>query len=448
VRYLFLSATLLLALLTLAPLGCGDRDRPSRPEPEPVEVIEPGLFLIGNDRGRIRPCGCSKPLLGGLERRHAFFASLDRELREASLLLAFGDLIEEGGRQQELKAESFLASLDHLGVRAFCPADGDLLLGSSWWRDAKQLVSLPFVASNLEKDGELLFQPCAELKWQGRPVVVCSYWSPTQSLLTEPGLEVRAQPDLSAIEEALERAGGKAKLIVYSNGELDEALAWLRRSGLRDRAQETLLVLRGISDIPDLVLQDEEEGLAALEMGKKGRDVAWWGGSGSGRLRRYVLDEARGTDPVGAELINLYRDLVREEDLLGSLPVTGRTEGAFAGSQACASCHATAHRVWQDSGHAGAWKTLVDSGDQHDPECVACHVYGFGLEGGFDPAGPAPVNVHCESCHGAAAAHVADPKKPLAVGKPDEGTCHRCHDLENSPAFRFEEYWPRIAHGK
>ena len=24
--------------------------------------------------------------------------------------------------------------------------------------------------------------------------------------------------------------------------------------------------------------------------------------------------------------------------------------------------------------------------------------------------------------------------------------CYKCHDLDNSPAFKFEKYWPDIAH--
>lgn len=441
---LLVSAALLGALFLLS---CGDASKPAPPpKPETKEVVEAGIFLLGNDRGRIRPCGCSKPLLGGIERRHAFFAGLKDQVRNESLLLAFGDLVETSGRQQELKVESFLASLDMLGVKVLCPADGDLLLGSSWWRDAAQLASFPLVAGNLKKDGELLFSPCAELDWQGRPVVVSSWWSPTKSVLTEPGLSVDPEAGNAALAAALKRAGPEAQLVVYGNGEYEELLAWLDAAGFE--AARTLVVLRGVSDIPDLLLADDERRRFVIEMGKKGRDLAWWGPPGQDALRRYVLYEARGSDRVGSEILGLYRELVKEEGLLAAFPRTAPSEGVFAGSKACASCHASAHAVWKGSRHAHAWQTLVDAGDHHDPECVACHVYGFGVEDGFDAQNSQPVDVHCESCHGPGAAHVADSTLPMPRGKPDERTCHRCHDLENSPAFRLETYWPKIAHGK
>ena len=28
-----------------------------------------------------------------------------------------------------------------------------------------------------------------------------------------------------------------------------------------------------------------------------------------------------------------------------------------------------------------------------------------------------------------------------------EALCVKCHDPDNSPHFKFEEYWPRVEHG-
>ncbi len=76
----------------------------------------PGYFFIGNDMGMPRPCGCSKPALGGIVRRMGFFESLPEGVSKGSLLVSGGNLIHEGGRQQELKLETFLQELDALGA--------------------------------------------------------------------------------------------------------------------------------------------------------------------------------------------------------------------------------------------------------------------------------------------------------------------------------------------
>jgi hypothetical protein len=75
----------------------------------------------------------------------------------------------------------------------------------------------------------------------------------------------------------------------------------------------------------------------------------------------------------------------------------------------------------------------------------------------------------CENCHGPGAAHVAAENGEEEVDdqqltrlreamrlplKPAEGEklgaaekkCIECHDLDNSPDFNFEEYWPPVEH--
>jgi len=81
----------------------------------------------------------------------------------------------------------------------------------------------------------------------------------------------------------------------------------------------------------------------------------------------------------------------------------------------------------------------------------------------------------CENCHGPGAAHVAaeNGEEELSEkeieslraamrlkilenegnkdGQVFDGTvvakkCMECHDLDNSPEFDFQEYWPKVAH--
>lgn len=131
---------------------------------------------------------------------------------------------------------------------------------------------------------------------------------------------------------------------------------------------------------------------------------------------------------------------------MAALPATFTT----AGSEACRKCHEADWNVWQHSKHAEAWKSLEAKGAQVDPDCQRCHTTNYGLPGGFGGLrqSTATVNVGCESCHGPSAQHSADPKMPTAYFGQAKNHCTGCHDHENSPAFAYEKYWLRIAHGK
>ncbi len=160
-------------------------------------------------------------------------------------------------------------------------------------------------------------------------------------------------------------------------------------------------------------------------------------------------------------------------------------DGEFAGSAACADCHTAAWEVFEKSPHAHATDTLVklDPPRHFDPECLSCHVTGwnpqeyFPYESGYLGLTETPEMLQngCENCHGPAADHVRVENGEVDVtdqqrealraalrmrivaneGNKDgqvfeEGqvvkNCMRCHDLDNSPDFDFQKYWPAIKH--
>jgi peroxiredoxin len=128
------------------------------------------------------------------------------------------------------------------------------------------------------------------------------------------------------------------------------------------------------------------------------------------------------------------------------------TTSAYAGSEACKTCHAKEYDIWLRSGHAHAVDTLEKEKKAGDAKCITCHVTGHGRPGGF-PAGARAADhqdlarVGCESCHGPGADHVAaGGKQPAGVirlaDKCDSCVilqiCGSCHDDANDPGFRFE----------
>ena len=61
----------------------------------------------------------------------------------------------------------------------------------------------------------------------------------------------------------------------------------------------------------------------------------------------------------------------------------------------------------------------------------------------------------CENCHGPGSRHVeyieadnreAAIKEVKVTLLQTEQTCIRCHDGDNSPGFKFEEYWKEVEH--
>ena len=443
-------AIVLLVVSALTLMAC--HEKPPAPQPKVQELPlaeEAGLFLVGNDQGMIRPCGCSKPVLGGIVRRGAFFAALDEKLRASSSILALGGMIHEGGRQQELKLEAFLESLEDLGVVAILPNENDLLVGSRFWTDLmfqRAEGAAPLAALNLYVDGARLFEPCAVVEIEGRETVVTSFFWPDAGVLSEPGVEARADAPLDELLAALSGGAEPRNLIVYSSAPLPELRAWIESAGLEEKAKDVLALVAGPSDLP--ILLADEEGFAAFETGRKGRDVVRLDWPDSRAFEHFTLVEAYGEHASSREILDFYRQSVADEQLLLQAPKFEMAEGEYAGPDSCAACHRKAFATWRTSKHADAFATLLETGDDRDPECVRCHVVDYHRQGGFDPVSVTPVNVQCEACHGPSAAHVAEPKLKTPRGKPSDVDCRACHDLANSPYYDWGKYWPEIQHGK
>ncbi len=150
---------------------------------------------------------------------------------------------------------------------------------------------------------------------------------------------------------------------------------------------------------------------------------------------------------------------------------------AFVGAAKCATCHKTVAQgeqfpKWQASMHAKAYETLAGekakeiakakgiADPQKAPECLKCHVTGYGAAAALLGEKYAVTDgVGCESCHGAGGDYV---KKATMEGvmngtitaasvglvKPDKATCEKCHNKE-SPSFTsfdFDKSYAKIKH--
>ena len=117
----------------------------------------------------------------------------------------------------------------------------------------------------------------------------------------------------------------------------------------------------------------------------------------------------------------------------------------YSGSEACGVCHEQEHDTWILSSHAHAFDTLVRHGADANPDCVGCHVVGFGETGGYtiSPRTPDFENVGCETCHGRGGPHLS----PAFVTAGNyEPVCVTCHDQKHSLGFEYASFVPKVSH--
>ena len=229
-----------------------------------------------------------------------------------------------------------------------------------------------------------------------------------------------------------------------------------------------------------------------VEVGHKGMYAVVVGfyknGSPAFRYQRVPLDHRFEDAPEITKMQVQYQQNLQNLGLpgLGLKPVAHSTGRKFVGSKACEDCHTQAATVFKGTPHAHATETLqvhTSPPRIYDPECLCCHVTGWEpqkqipFETGYASLAATPnlVGNGCENCHGPAAKHadvengivqVTDAeRKQLREALqlkilPNEGNqkgqvydkgkvvqmCMQCHDLDNSPDFDFQKYWPKVQH--
>jgi hypothetical protein len=239
----------------------------------------------------------------------------------------------------------------------------------------------------------------------------------------------------------------------------------------------------GGGDEPPLELPVLPGGAKFVELGHKGMFAVVIGffadGANPIRGQRVPLDARWGESKDMIDLLGSYQKKLETLGLdgLGLVPIRHPTGRRFAGSEACAECHQHAYDIWKETTHATALTTLEEQKPRRDgdPECLSCHVVGWApqrfepFEGGFTGMKTTPQLAHqgCENCHGPAAAHTAVERGDVRASTAErdrlrqelvltlatpEGkqkavnNCLECHDLDNSPQFDFDEYWPQVEH--
>ncbi len=202
---------------------------------------------------------------------------------------------------------------------------------------------------------------------------------------------------------------------------------------------------------PQFVAAKQKE-LAGLVADKKKLEATPLEAPASGSF--FTLEQLRINKTLACSVP--VRDAIKGYDLAAgeanvkaaaSTPVPAPAKGkpSYVGTEACSDCHQDQVDFWKQTRHAGAWKTLVDRGQQFDYDCIGCHVTGWQQPGGSNLAHNDNLrDVQCETCHGPGSIHVAKGgmEKPFAVVRnPKQDLCaSQCHTKEHSDTFQYEAY--------
>ena len=446
------------------------------------------IVFTGELEGYIEPCGCTgkENQKGGLSRRQNFLRAL-ATVGWPSVAFDLGNQVRRFGRQAEVKFQSIADGLREMDYCAVGFGPDDLRLPAEELVAAVAAVGdepTPFVSANVG-----LLGLDAGITPRFRVVEVGGLRIGVTSVLgDEAGESIRNDSlELKSAAKALEEVEPR---LAAAKCDHQVLLCWASIDATRtlaDRfARFDLVATAGGADEPPLVPQALEGGRRRLlELGHKGMYAVVVGFFDDQRqpirVQRVPLDARWGESADMIRLLGTYQ--VQLETLgpkgLELAPVRHPTGRRFAGSEACADCHDYAYEVWEQTPHATALDTLeqADPRRDHDPECLSCHVVGWApqkfepYEGGFVSREATPQLVHqgCENCHGPAADHVAVELGEVEVKEVErdrlraelamtidtpEGrqrtinNCLECHDLDNSPDFDFEEYWPSVAHSE
>ena len=494
----FLAAGCLLAT-SFVPIGAAVPERGPGVDPQLAETFQgrngavfggwekPAAVLVvtGELDGYIEPCGCTgkENQKGGLSRRRNFLAAIEAAGWPA-VSVDLGGQVRRFGRQSEAKFQSIADGLRTMGYAAVGFGAADLRLPAEELVAAVAAVGdarTPFVSANVG-----LFGIDAGITPRFRVVEAGGLRIGITSVLGD----TEAAPIRNASVEVLPAAqalGNVSAALAKERCDHQVLLSFASPAATKALAakfpQFDIVATAGGGDEPPLELTPLPGGGRLIELGHKGMFAVaigfFPGGQPAMRAQRVPLDARWGEAADMIKLLGAYQSKLETLGLagLGIVPVRHPTGRRFAGSAACADCHKEAYAVWKDSGHAKALTTLEEQAPRRDgdPECLSCHVVGWApqrfepFEGGFAGMKATPHLAHqgCENCHGPAAAHTAVERGDvraseverdrlraelkLSLDTPESrqkavNNCLECHDLDNSPRFDFDDYWPQVKH--
>ncbi len=399
----------------------------------PARQVKSYLIIGGDVLGYLSPCGCTKPMTGGIRRWAEAVKKMD-QIHPTTIVIN-GGFVEGTSRQDEMKAESLAESYANVGVKAINLTKSEVNLGRGLLSSLYRLSKGALISGSFEQGSEIEFKKSVESDF----FVMTGIDSRSAQIAGQ--LSLTEIPQDSAVQSLIDESkqvGKPSILLVAGDVQLAQTLAtrfpeldvivFRASSPLRPnptKIGKTLLVSPG----------EHNKDLVSLS----------WDGEQFSDYRVISLGPEFDNEKDVSRFYDNYLTRVEQEGLLMEMPRVDSEP--FAGTEKCVSCHTQEGEVWCKSEHAHALKSLEDDHHGKDPDCVKCHVVGLDSKLGYMDRSKTPqlANVGCESCHGPGQNHSQNPEKsPLQ--KTGEQACAKCHVKEHSPKFEFNSYWEKIQH--
>ncbi len=453
------------------------------------------LVFTGSMSGYLEPCGCAglENQKGGLKRRFTFLEQL-RKQGWPVIAMDGGSQERDTGVQAVLKVDFAYKALALMGYQVVGFGENDLKL------DLLPIVlnldpaTNPLVSANVAigdfKSG--LTKRYKIITLGGQKIGATTVLGAKEVANLGTLNDFKLLPPRQALPEIVpDLKNAKCDhLVLLVNGTPDEAKQLAVT--YKDFGFDWVLTTKGAEVPPKDPSKIDGTNAHLIEIGEKAEYAVvvglYKGGNPSYRYQVVPLDHRFADAPEITKMQIEYQHSLENMGLngLGLRTTPHPSGGKFAGTKTCEECHTHAAEVFDNTPHAKATETLISRTTPpriNDPECICCHVTGwepqkqFPFETGYRSLKetPALVGNGCENCHGPAAKHadvenglvkVNDAQKEqlraalrLKIvenegNKPgqvyDKGKvaqmCMQCHDLDNSPDFDFQKYWPKMKH--
>jgi mono/diheme cytochrome c family protein len=453
------------------------------------------IILSGEQNGYLEPCGCSAMQSGGFARRGDLFAQLKAKKWP---LAAFdlGGTLKRSRRHDLLKFEKILEGFNIMQYQAMGLGPAELRLG------AEQLLALhqpdkglAFVSSNVVFFGAADIGtplPYKIVNLNGVKVGVTSVLGnfyrdqviPREN--NDPNQPITVNDPITSTEAALEKmqAEKPAITVLLSYCKVDETKALAKKIPGFD-----IMITAGGPEEP-LETTEYIGKTMLVQLGGKGKHVAilgYYPDDPKQKLKYELvnLDRFRfKNQPRMEQLMAEFQERLTDENLSETEKRVAHESGLeYVGAQKCGECHKKAYVKWSTTKHAQAYESLIKGrpdyeghwvARNHDMECLACHVTGWDprevipFDTGFVSLQKTPhlKGQQCENCHGPGSEHTKQEeifKKSRKANDPllikarqkvhldeamvqKETGCYKCHDGDNSPKFKFADYYKQISH--
>lgn len=438
------------------------------------------LVITGQQRGYIEPCGCTglANQKGGMARRH----TLIRELRNKGWQVApldVGNQIRRVGKQAELKfqfTQSAIAEMDYQAV-TFGPADlklsaGDLAATTSDVGD----VTSPYCCANVSVYG--LTAKHRVIEKAGLRIGVTGVLGTAEAKKLEKTQLDAMSPEKGLAEVVPQLKAERCNLnVLLAHTSLDEAKRLAKQFPVFH-----LVIVSGAASEP-MYQPETIEGISSqfIQTGDKGMYAGVIGLFNNPKqpikYQRVPLDDRFADSRAMLDMMAAYQKRLMREGLsgLGVKAIPHPSGQRFVGSAKCGECHDAEYEIWEQTPHAHGTDSIVNPPERRglarhfDPECLSCHVTGWRPQqfqpyvSGYEDLESSKHlhGVGCEDCHGPGSRHVAVESGELEASKQmrdqlrrsmqlplakAQDHCVECHDSDNSPDFKFDDYWPQIEH--